>query len=302
MKKLIFSGASTAIVTPFKDGNVDYTAFEKMIERQIAGGISALVVLGTTGEAPTITYDERDEILRFAVKTTRHRIPVIAGCSSNCTENACSMVKKASIAGVDGVLSATPFYNKGSEKGLCAHFEAVSDASDLPIILYNVPSRTGVDISLSVLEKLSEKDNIVGIKEASGSVKKCAEIISAFKDEMPLYSGCDEINLPVLSVGGVGLISVVSNLIPSQLSYLCQMVKEEKLKEASLSFSKSFSLTKALFEEVNPIPVKAALSVLGLCENELRLPLSPLDGIKKQKLVKIMTESGFFSGTIGSCL
>ncbi len=296
MKKLIFSAAASAVVTPFIDGKVDYASFERLIEMQIAGGISALVVLGTTGEAATVTYEERDEILRFAVETVASRVPVIAGCGSNCTENACSMVKKASAVGVDGVLSVTPYYNKGSKKGLCGHFEAIADASDVPVIIYNVPSRTGVDLPLEVIEKLAEKENIVGIKEASGSVAKSAAICSLLGDEMPVYSGSDEINLPILSVGGVGCISVLSNLIPREMSELCRLVFTGKLKEASLAFSRSFSLTRALFCDVNPIPVKCALSMLGICSDEVRLPLTALDGEKKKMLRREMAQSGFFKG------
>lgn len=296
MKKLIFSAAASAVVTPFIDGKVDYASFERLIEMQIAGGISALVVLGTTGEAATVTYEERDEILRFAVETVASRVPVIAGCGSNCTENACSMVKKASAVGVDGVLSVTPYYNKASKQGLCEHFEAIADASDVPVIIYNVPSRTGVDLPLEVIEKLAEKENIVGIKEASGSVVKSAAICSLFGGEMPVYSGSDEINLPILSVGGVGCISVLSNLIPREMSELCRLVFTGKLKEASLAFSRSFSLTRALFCDVNPIPVKCALSMLGICGDEVRLPLTALDGEKKKMLRREMAQSGFFKG------
>ena len=296
MKKLIFSAAASAVVTPFIDGKVDYASFERLIEMQIAGGISALVVLGTTGEAATVTYEERDEILRFAVETVASRVPVIAGCGSNCTENACSMVKKASAVGVDGVLSVTPYYNKGSKQGLCEHFEAIADASDVPVIIYNVPSRTGVDLPLEVIEKLAEKEHIVGIKEASGSVAKSAAICSLLGDEMPVYSGSDEINLPILSVGGVGCISVLSNLIPREVSELCRLVFAGKLKEASLAFSRSFSLTRALFCDVNPIPVKCALSMLGICADEVRLPLTALDGEKKKMLRCEMAQSGFFKG------
>lgn len=296
MKKLIFSAAASAVVTPFIDGKVDYASFERLIEMQIAGGISALVVLGTTGEAATVTYEEREEILRFAVETVASRVPVIAGCGSNCTENACSMVKKASAVGVDGVLSVTPYYNKASKQGLCGHFEAIADASDVPVIIYNVPSRTGVDLPLEVIEKLAEKENIVGIKEASGSVAKSAAIRSLLGDEMPVYSGSDEINLPILSVGGVGCISVLSNLIPQEVSELCRLVFTGKLKEASLAFSRSFSLTRALFCDVNPIPVKCALSMLGICSDEVRLPLTALDGEKKKMLRREMAQSGFFKG------
>lgn len=296
LKKLIFSAAASAVVTPFIDGKVDYASFERLIEMQIAGGISALVVLGTTGEAATVTYEERDEILRFAVETVASRVPVIAGCGSNCTENACSMVKKASAVGVDGVLSVTPYYNKGSKQGLCGHFEAIADASDVPVIIYNVPSRTGVDLPLEVIEKLAEKENIVGIKEASGSVAKSAAICSLLGDEMPVYSGSDEINLPILSVGGVGCISVLSNLIPREVSELCRLVFTGKLKEASLAFSRSFSLTRALFCDVNPIPVKCALSMFGICSDEVRLPLTALDGEKKKMLRREMAQSGFFKG------
>lgn len=300
MKKLVFSSAASAVVTPFKDGKIDYGSFERIIESQIVGGISALVVLGTTGEGPTVTYEERNSLLRFAKETVAGRIPIIVGCGSNCTENACRMVKEASRLGFDGALCVTPYYNKGSVTGLYGHFSAISSSSDIPIILYNVPSRTGVDLPLCVTELLAEKENIVGIKEASGEVSKSAEIIALLGEEMHVYSGCDEALLPILAVGGKGAVSVVSNLVPSEVQRLCALAFEGRFKEASGEFFRMLPLVKVLFKEVNPIPLKFALSEIALCSDEVRLPLSPLDGKRKEEIIGIMKKSGYFADKLQS--
>ncbi len=292
LKKLVFSSAASAIVTPFSNGKIDYGALERIIDSQIESGISAVVVLGTTGEGATVAYKERKSVLNCVKKAVSKRVPIIAGCASNCTENACKMVKEVSRLDFDGALCVTPYYNKGSEMGLYGHFNALSESSDIPIILYNVPSRTGVDLSLHVIELLAGKENIVGIKEASGSVAKSAEIVSTLGDEMYVYSGCDEVTLPIIAVGGKGAISVLSNLLPEKVSKLCSLAFEGRFKEACAEFSKVLPLVKALFCEVNPIPLKFALSCLGICSDEVRLPLSTLDKTKKRELINIMKECG----------
>lgn len=289
---MIFSGAASAVVTPFKNGKIDFASFEKQIERQITEGIAALVILGTTGEASTVTYEERDEIIRFVVRAVSSRVPVIVGCGSNCTDIAAKMAREASELGADGILAVTPYYNKGSKVGLVRHFEAIASGADVPVIIYNVPSRTGVDLSLDVIEKLAENEMIVGIKEASGSASKSAGIIARFGDDMPVYSGSDEVNLPILAIGGKGVISVLSNVMPRETVKLCRDISAGRYEEASENFISSFLLTGALFCDVNPIPVKYALSLLDLCTEEVRLPLAPLDDDKKLLVRREMERCG----------
>lgn len=284
MKKTIFSGAATAVVTPFSNGEVDYTALGGLIEHQISNGISAMVFCGTTGEASALAPSETEEIIRFAVKTVASRVPVIAGCGSNNTAEASRKAKKAEELGADALLCVTPYYNKASVSGLAAHFKAVAGASELPVILYNVPSRTGIDIPLEVYRELAEVENITAVKEASGSVAKSACLLSEFGKRFDVYSGTDEVNLPILSIGGAGVISVLSNVVPAEVSKMCRLAKEEKYIQAAKIASDLYPLTRALFSEVNPIPVKAALSMLGRCKDELRLPLTPLSAGNRARL------------------
>lgn len=275
-KPVIFRGAATALITPFCSGRIDTPALAYMIERQIAGGISAVVVCGTTGESPTLTHDETITLISYAAEITQGRIPVIAGVGSNDTVRSCALAIEASYAGADAVMAVTPYYNKTTEDGLTAHFFAIADASPLPVIIYNVPPRTSVHVTISVYEKLALHDNIVAVKEASGDIALAASLLRSCADSLAVYSGCDEITLPLLALGGSGVISVVSNLLPFETEDMCRAFFCGDLAGARERQFYLLPLIKALFSVPNPIPVKAACSYLGLCSPEIRLPLSPL--------------------------
>lgn len=272
-KKRIFTGAATALVTPFSEGALDLDAFGRIIDYQIAGGISALVVAGTTGEAPALTYEEHAALFDFAVRRSAGRIPVIAGCGSNCTQNSLKLARLAAAAGADALLAVTPYYNKATPDGLYAHYSAIADATPLPLILYNVPSRTGVNITPELCVKLSAHPNIAALKEASGNISACAAILAGCGDSLALYSGNDDMIVPLLSLGGAGVISVLSNLLPAEVSALCRAYAEGRVAEAASLQLKYMDLIAALFAQVNPVPVKCAMAKLGLCREEYRLPL-----------------------------
>lgn len=278
-KPVIFRGAATALITPFRDGTPDTSALRDLIERQIDGGISALVVCGTTGEAPTLTHDEMITLISHASDIAGGRVPVIAGVGSNDTAKSCALAIESSYAGADAVMAVTPYYNKTTEDGLTAHFYAIADASPLPVIVYNVPPRTSVPITLRVYERLAAHDNIVAVKEASGDVALAASLLRDFGDRLAVYSGCDEITLPLLSLGGSGVISVVSNLLPGEVETMCRDFFRGDLGGARAMQFYLLPLIGALFARPNPIPVKAACACLGYCTPELRLPLSPLDDV-----------------------
>lgn len=287
-KKLVFEGASTALITPFSDGEIDYPSLGKIIESQINEGISALVLLGTTGEASTISEGERQEIISFAKSVIKKRVPLIVGTGTNNTEVTLRYSRNAYYQGADGLLIVTPYYNKSTPKGLCDHYLSVAKAVDLPIIIYNVPSRTGVNIPISVYSELSRVENLVGIKEASGNIPYLAEILDTCGDLFAIYTGNDDLILPTLALGGKGAISVVSNLMPKTVSELCSSVScgdIKKGRELQLYLSK---LIKAMFIEVNPIPVKYAMSVLGYCQNQLRLPLCI--STKQEEILSVLRE------------
>ena len=271
MKKRVFEGIATALVTPFSNGAIDYPAVERLIERQIALKVSALVVAGTTGEAPTLTREEWHSLAEYSVSVARGRVPVLVGAGSNSTAEASSRARAAEDAGADGVLVVTPYYNKASREGLVRHYEEVCASTRLPVIAYNVPSRTGVDMGVDVLEMIAKIPNFAGIKEASGSAARCAHVISYFGDDVPVYSGSDEINLPVFSIGGAGAVSVLSNVLPNETVRMWES-------------SAVAPLVSALFSEVNPIPVKALMSSQGVIGDEIRLPLYPLSEDKKNRL------------------
>lgn len=272
-KKSLFFGCGTAIITPFDQGYVDYAAFGELIEFQISNGADAIVVLGTTGEAPTVYENERNEIITFAKRKINGRVPLIVGTGSNATSVAIRYTKMAELLGADGCLVVSPYYNKATTKGLIQHYKAVAKSTSLPIIMYNVPSRTGVNIPLDVYKALLRVDNIVAIKEASGNLGYTQEILQRYGDSFDLYTGCDELILPTLSLGGKGTVSVASNILPSYVHQLCaeyQVGNTEKAKEIQLYLS---PVIKELFCEVNPIPVKTALFKMGMCKNEFRLPM-----------------------------
>lgn len=272
-KKILFKGCATAIVTPFSQGYVDYLSFGELIERQISSGCDAIVILGTTGESSTIYENERHEIISFAKRKIAKRVPLIVGTGSNATSVAIRYTKMAEELGADGCLVVSPYYNKATQRGLIEHYKAIAKSVKFPIILYNVPSRTGVNIPIDVYEKLSKIDNIVGIKEASGNVSYTEEIIKNFGSYYSVYSGCDELTLPILSLGGDGVISVISNIVPSRMHQLCYEYFNGSTEKATDLQLELIPLIKEMFKEVNPIPVKTALYIMGLCKDEFRLPM-----------------------------
>ena len=290
MKNTVFTGAATAIVTPFRNGEIDYEAFARLINWQIEQGIDAIVVCGTTGEASTLTDEEHREAIRFAVETAKGRVPIIAGTGSNDTAYAIELTKYACEVGADAILLVTPYYNKATQKGLIASFTAVADASTKPIILYNVPSRTGCNILPATAAALAEHPNIVAIKEASGNISQIAELASLVRGKMDIYSGNDDQIVPVLSLGGKGVISVLSNLMPKETSEICHKFLSGDVAGSTAMQLDLLPLVNALFCEVNPIPVKAAMAAMGYGENSLRLPLTPMESANEAKLLGLMRE------------
>ncbi len=290
MKKTVFTGAATAIITPFKDNKIDYESFARLIEWQISEGIDAIVVCGTTGEASTLTDEEHKEAIKFAVDTVAGRIPVIAGTGSNDTDYAIEMTKFACEAGADAVLVVTPYYNKATQKGLIKSFTAIADASTKPVILYNVPSRTGCNILPTTAAALAKHENIVAIKEASGNISQIAELARLVDGKMDIYSGNDDQIIPILALGGKGVISVLSNPMPRATSKLCHNFLDGNIAESRKDQLELLPFIGALFCEVNPIPAKAAMAEMGFCENSLRLPLTEMEDDHKAKMIEIMKE------------
>ena len=292
MKKPIFEGMATALITPITEKGIDYEAFGKLIDWQIEEGIDGLVICGTTGEASTLTDEEHKQAIRFAVQRANKRVPIIAGTGSNDTAYALELTKFACEVGVDGVLVVTPYYNKATQNGLIKLFTAVADASDVPVILYNVPSRTGVNMTPATVAKLAEHPNINAIKEASGNISAVAEIAAACGDKINIYSGNDDQVVPIMSLGGKGCISVLSNLLPKESSLMCKKFFEGDVKTACKMQLDYLPLINALFSEVNPIPVKAAMAKMGFCEDYLRLPLTPMEDATRETLYNEMRKQG----------
>lgn len=292
MKTPIFEGMATALITPITENGIDYEAFARLIDWQIDQGINALVVCGTTGESSTLTDEEHKEAIAFAVKQAKGRVPIIAGTGSNDTAYALDLTKFACEAGVDGVLVVTPYYNKATQKGLIKMFTSIADAATAPVILYNVPSRTGVNILPATVAELAKHPNINGIKEASGNISQIAETAALCGDSINLYSGNDDQVVPIMSLGGKGCISVLSNLLPKESAQMCQSFKDGDTKTACDMQLKYLKLINALFSEVNPIPVKAAMAKMGFCEDYLRLPLTPMEDEAREKLFKEMQNVG----------
>ncbi len=285
MKKPLFVGAATALITPMqKDGSVDYQALETLIENQLANGIQALVPCGTTGEPATLSLDEWQEVIRRTVLQVHHRVPVIAGTGGNNTRDVIERAALAKALGADAQLCVTPYYNKTTQEGLTAHYRAIADASELPLILYSVPSRTGMAISLETLKKLSLHPNIIGLKEAGGDIGRTGDILAACGDELPVFCGSDEMTVPMLSLGAAGVISVLSNALPSAVAGMTESWMNGNIAEARTLQLRYLPLIRLLFRQVSPIPIKAVMHLMGLCENELRLPLLPLDAEAEQVL------------------
>lgn len=292
MKTPIFEGMATAIITPTNENGIDFEAFGKLLDWQVEEGIDAVVVCGTTGEGSTLTDEEHRAAIEFAVKQINGRVPVIAGTGSNDTSYAVELTKHACAVGVDGVLVVTPYYNKATQKGLIKMFTTIADASTVPVILYNVPSRTGVNIKPSTVLELSKHPMINAIKEASGDISQIAEVAHLCGDNIVIYSGNDDQTIPIMSLGGKGCISVLSNLLPKESSEMCRAFKEGDVKKACEMQLKYIPLVSALFSEVNPIPVKAAMAKMGFCEDYLRLPLTPMEDATREVLYKEMKNVG----------
>ena len=290
MKKVIFKGCGTAIITPFTETGVNFEEFKRMIEFQIENNVDAIIVCGTTGESSTMTVEERKETIKCAIETVNGRIPVIAGTGSNCTASAIEMSKWAEEAGADAVLLVTPYYNKTTQEGLIAHYTAIAKEITIPVILYNVPSRTGLNIAPKTCLELSKIENIVAIKEASGNLSQIAEIAELCGDNLAIYSGNDDQIVPILSLGGIGVISVLSHLVPNDVHTMVTSFLEGDTKTATKLQLDTLNLTKALFSEVNPIPVKAACNMMGFNVGIPRLPLIEMtkEGQKhlKEEMVK----------------
>ena len=291
-KKKVFSGAGVALITPFKDGNVDYNALDVILEQQIAGGTDAIIACGTTAEAATLTDLEHRRIISHCVEKVAGRVPVIAGTGSNHTDYAIELTKFSKNEGADGVLLVTPYYNKASQKSLVKHFQMIAECADIPNILYNVPSRTGVNIEPATVAALAKHPNINAIKEASGNISKIAEIAHLCGDEINIYSGNDDQVIPIMSLGGKGCISVLSNVLPKESALMCKKFFDGDIKGAAQMQLKYLPLINALFSEVNPIPVKAAMAEMGYCEDYLRLPLTPMESTHREVLFNEMRNVG----------
>ena len=292
-KKTIFTGVATAMITPYnEEGEVDYIALAKMIDYQLLGGVDALVACGSTGEPSTMSDDEHRRVIEFTAKYVNGRVPVIAGCGSNDTAYALDLCKCACESGADAMLVVTPYYNKATQKGLVQMYTRIADASTKPIILYNVPSRTGVNIEPTTYRELADHPNIVGIKEAGGNISKIVETMSYVKGKLDLYSGNDDQIVPIMALGGKGVISVLSNPLPFKTKEMVTRFFEGDIEGAASLQLSMHRMIDALFCEVNPIPVKAAMSALGFCRNTLREPLTAMEEPNYQKLLAAMREQG----------
>jgi 4-hydroxy-tetrahydrodipicolinate synthase len=274
-KKTLFRGAATALITPFRDGHIDFDAMGALIERQIEAGIQALVVAGTTGESATLTDAEKIALFAFAAERIGGRIPLIAGVGCADTAHTIALSRSACAAGADALLVVTPYYNRPSQAGLRAHFEAVADAAEKPIIIYSVPGRTGVTVTTDTYIALSDHPNIVAVKEACTDMGAISALIDSCGNRMDIYAGNDDLTVPVFSLGGMGVISVISNIVPAAVSDICRLWLEGKPRLAAARSAKYHCLSRALFADTNPVPVKTALSMMSLCREEFRLPLVP---------------------------
>lgn len=290
--KALFEGCCTALITPFRNGEVDYPALDQLVETQLEAGIDALIAVGTTGEPATLTWDEHLSVIRRIVDITHHRIPVIAGTGSNSTAEAVQAAQKSHEFGADAQLVVTPYYNKTSQAGLVAHFRAIADAATLPVIVYNVPARTGINIGPEALMKICSHPNVIAVKEASYDVAQALDKMRLVGDNAVFYSGNDDICVPLMSCGFKGVISVASNLMPEEMVRMAHLALEGRTIEAAEIQIRLLPLINALFSETSPIPIKAAMSAIGMCEDELRLPLVPMQPETRSKLLSVMRELG----------
>ena len=292
MKRTVFTGAASAIITPFNADGVDYDALGRLIDFQVERGINAIVACGTTGEGSTLTDREHEEVITFCAKRIAGRVPLIAGTGSNDTAHAIERTKTACKAGADAVLLVTPYYNKTTQRGLVASFTAIADESSVPCILYNVPSRTGLNMLPETLALLAKHERISAVKESCGSVSQVAKARLLCGDDLDIYSGNDDQVVPILSLGGKGLISVIANILPAETAEICARFFRGDVQGAAALQLKMLNLMNQLMIETNPIPVKAACAALGFCENRLRLPLVPMEEGNRRRLLELMKEQG----------
>jgi len=292
VKTPVFKGSCTAIVTPFNEHGIDYDRLKKNIDYQFENGSSALVVCGTTGENATLSRNEYEEMVRFTIRENNNRMKIIVGVGSNNTETALKNAENAKFAGADGILMVTPYYNKTTQKGLVEHFTYVADRVDIPMVLYNVPSRTGIGINAETFKELSKHPNIIGVKEASGDLSLTAAIVSKCGSDLYIWSGNDDNTIPMMAMGALGVISVASNIVPAVVAKLCQLCLDNKFSDATELYTKYAELFSALFVETNPIPVKNAMKLLGTDSGILRLPLTQMSENNLNALRKAMSECG----------
>jgi 4-hydroxy-tetrahydrodipicolinate synthase len=288
----MFSGSIVAIVTPFRKGRVDERALGDLIEFQLANGTDGIVPCGTTGESATLSHQEHERVVAFTIEAVKRRVPVIAGAGSNSTDEAIALTRHAKKVGADGALLITPYYNKPMQEGLFRHYKAVAEAVDLPLVLYNIPSRTSVNMLPSTVGRLAAVRNIVAIKEGSGSLQQVSEIIQACGDRFTVLSGDDPLTIPMMAVGAKGVITVTANIAPADMAVMVDTFAAGQLDRARRLHDKMFPLFTALFYETNPIPVKAALAMMGKINEELRLPLCPMASESREKLARVMKEYG----------
>ena len=288
----MFSGSIVAIVTPFRNGRVDERALGDLIEFQLANGTDGIVPCGTTGESATLSHQEHERVVAFTIEAVKRRVPVIAGAGSNSTDEAIALTRHAKKVGADGALLITPYYNKPMQEGLFRHYKAIAEAVDLPLVLYNIPSRTSVNMLPSTVGRLAAVRNIVAIKEGSGSLQQVSEILQACGDRFTVLSGDDPLTIPMMAVGAKGVITVTANIAPADMAAMVDAFAAGQLDRARRLHDKLFPLFTALFYETNPIPVKAALALMGKIDGELRLPLCPMASESREKLARVMKEYG----------
>ncbi len=287
----MFSGSLVAIVTPFRQGKIDERALAELIEWQIANGTNGIVPCGTTGESATLSHDEHNRVIELTVEVVHRRVPVIAGTGSNSTEEAIALTRHAKQAGVDGALLITPYYNKPTQEGLYRHYKAVAEAVDLPLVLYNIPGRTGVNMLPATIARLSAIQTIIGVKEGSGSVQQASDVVQLCGDRLTVLAGDDSLTLPMMAVGAKGVITVTANIMPVEMASLVTAFTEGKIEAARRLHFKLSPLFAALFYETNPIPVKEALGLMGKIDPELRLPLCPMAQDTREKLIRVLKEA-----------
>jgi 4-hydroxy-tetrahydrodipicolinate synthase len=288
----MFAGTFTAIVTPFKHGQVDEAAFKSLIRRNIDGGVTGLVPCGTTGESPTLSHTEHKQVVEMAVSEAAGQVKVIAGTGSNSTAEAIELTRHAKSVGADGALLVSPYYNKPTQDGLFLHFKAVAEAADIPIIMYNIQGRTAVNIENDTVSRLAEIPNIAGVKEASGNIGQMSEVIRLCGPDFDVLAGDDQVTFPLMALGGKGVISVLSNLVPNRMSHMVNSMLQGDIESARQTHFELSELFKAMFLETNPIPVKAALALKGLVEPEYRLPLCQISADNQEKLKQVMVRAG----------